>query len=179
MSGPILAWYIEKVVQSINNLSGGIVEIEKWITSIEISEGYNALIKGSDVYLKRIGREAKEDGIPNLKEVTHYARQEAIQEYKHHSSDAEYLALLGDFMDMKENVLNEENNKILDLKNIGFLKNGTEELLRKMAREKMDEEAGQREIDQLVDNYKANAVGDNKYEILTNYLKYLNAAVYK
>ena len=82
-------------------------------------------------------------------------------------------------MDMKENVLNEENNKILDLKNIGFLKNGTEELLRKMAREKMDEEAGQREIDQLVDNYKANAVGDNKYEILTNYLKYLNAAVYK
>jgi hypothetical protein len=48
------------------------------------------------------------------------------------------LALLGDFMDMKENVLIEENNKIMDLKNIGFLKNGTEELIRKMAREKMD-----------------------------------------
>lgn len=31
----------------------------------------------------------------------------------------------------------------------------------------------------FVDNYKKIAIGDNKFELLTNYIKYLDAAVYK
>jgi hypothetical protein len=55
MSGPILSWYIEKVVESMNNAATGrIVEIEKCISSIEVTEGYHAFVKATEAYHRTI-----------------------------------------------------------------------------------------------------------------------------
>lgn len=43
----------------------------------------------------------------------------------------------------------------------------------------MDQPTAQKEIDLFAERYKAQAQGDNKYELFSNYIKYLNAAVYK
>lgn len=43
----------------------------------------------------------KEDGVPNLREVMQIAREEAVEEYKKCSTDAEYLVYLGDYIDNK------------------------------------------------------------------------------
>lgn len=80
MSGPILSWYIEKVVEAMNNhATGRIVEIEKCIASIEVSEGYLAFVKASEAYHRLVGKELREDGVPNLKEILYIAREEAIE----------------------------------------------------------------------------------------------------
>ena len=55
MSGPILSWYIEKVVEAMNNAATGkIVEIEKCIGLIEVTEGYHAFVKACEAYHKAI-----------------------------------------------------------------------------------------------------------------------------
>ena len=76
----------------------------------------------------------KEEGVPNLREVLQIAREEAMEEYKRNSSDAEYLIYMGDYLDAKDSRLTEENNKIYDLRNINYLKMESDSLLERVAK---------------------------------------------
>lgn len=91
----------------------------------------------------------REDGVPNLRETLEIAREEALQEYRNHSEDAEYLIYLNDFLDNKQKRLLEENNKIYELQNINYLQMHSEQLIEKVNRDKLSQAAAQKEIDQL------------------------------
>jgi hypothetical protein len=43
----------------------------------------------------------------------------------------------------------------------------------------MDQVTAQKEIEAFSERYKVNSVGDNRFELFSSYLEYLNAAVYK
>ena len=88
----------------------------------------------------------REDGVPNLREILGIAREEATDEYRKHSEDAEYIVYLGDFMDVKERRLIEQNNKIFELQNINYLQAEAENLVDRVTRQKMGQTAAQREI---------------------------------
>jgi len=80
MSGPILSWYIEKVVEAMENVATGrIIEIEKCINSIEVTEGYLGFVKATEAYHRMISKELKEDGVPNMKEILFIARETALE----------------------------------------------------------------------------------------------------
>jgi hypothetical protein len=84
--------------------------------------------------------------VPNIHEVLNIAREEAIEEFRKHSEDAEYIVYLNDFIDMKERRIIEENNKIFELQNLNFLQEESEKLIDKVNREKLDQVAAHKEI---------------------------------
>lgn len=73
----------------------------------------------------------------------------------------------------------EENNKTFELSNINYLKNESKTLLDRVSKEKISEEDARRLIDKLVNDYRNQAEGDNRFELLTNCLTILEPAVYR
>ena len=82
-------------------------------------------------------------------------------------------------MDHTEQKLIEENNKYLDLKNLAYLKQSSEDLIARVNRDKLTQEQAQPYIQAIIEDYKKQAYGDNKYEILTNYLNVVHTSVAK
>jgi hypothetical protein len=177
LRGPILKWYLERIKDTLNS-GRGLIEIENCM-QVDVSDGYVAFTKASDVYKYRIEKEMREEGVPNLKEVLEIAREEAVTEYRKHSDDAEYIVYLGDFIDVKERRLTEENTRIYELQNLTYLQTEAELLIDRVNRQKMDQAAANREIELFVENYEKTQQGDTRFHLLSECLKYLNPTVTK
>lgn len=157
----------------------GSVEVSAAIAAIRISEGYHAYLRAVDFYHSALRRELREEGVGNIHEVLREAREDTLEEFKRESNDAGYLLRLSEHLEQTEEKLVEENNKVLDLRNLAFLRQASDALLGRLGAGRLAGEQVQAEVDTIVSDYKLQAAGDNRYEILTNYLNVLNAAVSK
>jgi hypothetical protein len=176
-NGPVLREYVDLVGQALART--GSVNISSVTSGIRISEGYHAYLRAVDFYHASLRRELKEEGVPNIREVLRDCREDALEEFKKESNDAAYLLRITEHIEQTEEKLIEENNKVLDLRNLAFLRQSSETILAKINKGKMPADQLQGEIDAIVSNYKLQAYGDNKYEILTNYLNIFHSAVGK
>jgi hypothetical protein len=157
----------------------GCVEIAATTAGIRISEGYHAYLRAVEFYHSWLRRELREEGVPNIREVLREGREETLDEFKKESNDAGYLLRITEHLEQTEEKLIEENNKVLDLRNLAFLRQASDGLLARASAGRLPAEQLQGEVETIVSDYKLQANGDNKYEILTNYLNVLHTAVGK
>lgn len=176
-SGPFLSWYLVQVVGSLNRT--GMVDLEGCLQSIQLPPGYHAFQKSVELYHARVGREVREEGVPQLKELLAEQREEAVEEFKKHSGEGAWLLRLCEYIDAKELRLLEENEKSLELQNLNFLKTESKHVLERVAKEKLSEAEAQKIVEKMITDYREGSYGQQRFELLANALALLNPAVYK
>ena len=67
-----------------------------------------------------------------MREVLREAREDAVEEFKRQSNDAGYLLRINEHLEQTEKRLIEENNKVLDLRNLTYLRQRSEGLLSRL-----------------------------------------------